>query len=594
MKTLLTTLAILLFTITPSQAADTLNVRSYVDRGEAYLGKPWTVLPVTEFARFRRDGNRVGYERKVFARRRQLAVLAMAEIIERKGRFVNDIIDGLEAMMEEPFWGIPAHYGPSVPVYSSQPVDLFNAEAASLIAWIGHELRPELDKFSPQLHQKIEKEIKYRILDRALGSNDWWKKAGMNWNTWICSNWLTCVMLYERDSTRRHSAVQEIEGCMRAFIDLYPDDGGCDEGTGYWDRAAASLFDCLNIMRTLRDDSLMTDISILDYKKEKVARMGAYIYNMYIGNGYDVNFADAHTNKSVAQLNVLWPFALYLDDKQMQGYAAWIAKEKDFWHNPAALYASESNYPVLGRELTLLKNVDKLAQVEPVEPHNEAWLSDLQIATMRSKSFFVAMKGGHNGESHNHNDVGSYIVYADGEPLLIDCGVGEYTQTTFSNNRYSIWTMQSGYHNLPQINGVDQKDGKQFHAEVVRKEQRALTLDIAKAYPPEAHVDSWIRRVGIKGNVVEVTERYRLSQFTSPTRLMFITSVRPDVTKAGSVQLGNYRIAYSPQQIDVTVEDISSLLDGHLSNTWGPSLYRIIMTLRGEALQGKVSYTITR
>lgn len=574
-----------------SFAAEKLNTGSYIRYGETYLGKPWASLPVTEFARFRKDGNRVGYETLVFERRRQLAALVMAEITERKGRFMPDIINGLEVMMEEPWWGIPAHYGKPVPLYGEQPVDLFNAESASLIAWAGKELKAELDSFSPELYKKIEREISHRILTKALGVKAWWKTAGMNWNPWICSNWLTCVMLYEKDAGLRQKAVTEIEGCMRAFIDSYPEDGGCDEGTGYWDRAAASLFECLDLMRQIKADSLAA-VTVLDYRKDKVARMGAYIYKMYIANGYSVNFADAHENKSVVQLNVLWPFALYLDDPAMKGFAAWLAKDKSFWADPAALYAKSGNFPTLGRELMLFRQVSALSEERPVEPLAEAWLPDLQIAVMRGKDKFVAVKGGTNGESHNHNDVGSYIVYADGEPLLIDCGVGEYTSKTFSKERYTIWTMQSDYHNLPQVNGVSQHDGKQFHAEVVKNSRHSITLDIAKAYPEAADVQSWQRTVTLKGTEVEVTEKYTLGTYKAPSRLMLMTTVMPDVSKAGTVRLGKNTITYDAARLSVTVEDKSALLDPLLTGLWGNRLYRIVMELRGKATAGKVTYRI--
>lgn len=574
-----------------SFAAEKLNTGSYIRYGETYLGKPWASLPVTEFARFRKDGNRVGYETLVFERRRQLAALVMAEITERKGRFMPDIINGLEVMMEEPWWGIPAHYGKPVPLYGEQPVDLFNAESASLIAWAGKELKAELDSFSPELYKKIEREISHRILTKALGVKAWWKTAGMNWNPWICSNWLTCVMLYEKDAGLRQKAVTEIEGCMRAFIDSYPEDGGCDEGTGYWDRAAASLFECLDLMRQIKADSLAV-VTVLDYRKDKVARMGAYIYKMYIANGYSVNFADAHENKSVVQLNVLWPFALYLDDPAMKGFAAWLAKDKSFWADPAALYAKSGNFPTLGRELMLLRQVSALSEERPVEPLAEAWLPDLQIAVMRGKDKFVAVKGGTNGESHNHNDVGSFIVYADGEPLLIDCGVGEYTSKTFSKERYTIWTMQSDYHNLPQVNGVSQRDGKQFHADVVKNSRHSITLDIAKAYPEAADVKSWQRTVTLKGTEVEVTEKYTLGTYKAPSRLMLMTTVMPDVSKAGTVRLGKNTITYDAARLSVTVEDKSALLDPLLTGLWDNRLYRIVMELRGKATAGKVTYRI--
>lgn len=564
---------------------------SYVSYGEKYLGKPWSVIPVTEFARFKKEGNRVTYEGLCFERRRQLAALVMAEIQERKGRFMADIINGLEIMLEEPWWGIPAHYSKPIPVHEDQTVDLFNAETASLIAWTGKELRKELDRFSPELYKKIEREINHRILKPALGSKYWWKTASMNWNPWICSNWLTCVMLYERDADRRQRAVTEIEGCMKAFIDAYPEDGGCDEGTGYWDRAAASLFECLDLLKQIEADSL-AKVAMLTYKTDKVHRMGQYIFNMYIAGGYSVNFADAHDNKSVAQLNVLYPFAVYLNDKEMRSFGAWIAKDKNFFNNPAALYDKSGNFPTLGRELMLHRHLKELAEETAREPMTEVWLADLQIKTMRQKGLYTAFKGGNNGESHNHNDVGSFIVYADGEPLLIDPGVGEYTSKTFGNDRYSIWTMQSAYHNLPQINGVDQKDGKNFRSTVVKQGAHSMTLDIAQAYPKNAAVKQWLRTISMKGGEVVLNDKYELTQCNAPTRLMFMTTTQPDTSSKGIVRLGTHTLQYPAALLDADVENLTSLIDPVIEHLWGKSLYRIVFTVKDMKTKGQITVRI--
>lgn len=567
---------------------------SYVHYGEQYLGKEWKTLPTTVFARFKKDGNRTEYEGICFERRRQLAALVMAEIAEGKNRFLPDIINGLNVMMEETWWGIPAHYGSAVPVHDNQPVDLFNAETASLMAWTGHELKPQLDRFSPDIYKRLSSEINRRILRPVLGSKDWWKTAGMNWNPWICSNWLTCVMLYEKDADRKEKAINEIKGCMRAFINAYPEDGGCDEGTGYWDRAAASLFECLQLLRDA--DIHLDDEELL---LPKIANMGAYIYKMYIGNDYCVNFADAHENKSVVQLNVLYPFALYLGDKTMREFAAYLAVQKDFWANPAPLYDKSGNFPTLGRELMLLRAISSLREETVRQPLAEAWLPDLQILTARSypnadtpKGLFLVTKGGHNDESHNHNDVGSFIVFADGEPLLIDPGVGEYTSQTFSKNRYSIWTMQSQYHNLPQINGIDQHDGKKYAAKLVSKGKRSLTLDIAGAYPKEAGVKSWLRTTTLKGTTVQITDKYELDTISAPTRLMFITTIKPDVSAKGVVRLGRHSLEYSSLLADAAVEDISDKLDPVLNHLWGDQMYRICLTIRKETLNNTISIKI--
>lgn len=552
--------------------------QSYIDYGEQYLGKSWTVLPYSVFAEFRTNGNRVNYEALNFEKRRQMAAIVMAEIMEGKSRFMKDIIDGMGSFCEETWWGIPAHYGKKIPLTEDQTVDLFNAETASLIAWTRYMLELQFNQFSPDLCQRIDREIERRILKPALANDYWWKKAGMNWNPWICSNWLTCVLICEHDEARKAEAIAQIEQATQTFIDSYPEDGGCDEGPGYWDRAAASMFEVLQLLSDFPGNA------------EKIKRMAAYAYETYIGNDYCVNFADAHENKAIQQVNIVYPFGLWLNDQTMREFGAWLGRQKHVLEHPAALYDKSGNFPTLGRELLFLRHIRDFIAETPREPLlKDVWLGNLQIMTARRGSLFVAMKGGTNGESHNHNDVGSFIVYASppgrlGEvsPLLIDPGVGEYTSKTFSNERYTIWTMQSQYHNLPQINGIDQKDGKQYAAKVISHKDGQLCLDIAGAYPEEAAVKSWKRTVTAMKSGISITEDYELTAYRQPARLMLITSDK------NALQ----RIKYDNRQLDAAVEDISHLLDPLLQHIWGKEMYRIVLTVKSTKTKETIKYTI--
>ena len=579
---------------------DTMR-QSYIQYGEQYLGKPWTVLPWTVFAENKITGNRVHYEAICFEKRRQLAALVMAEIMENNGRFLNDIIDGMGSFCEETWWGIPAHYNQRIPLAEQQEVDLFNAETASLIVWTRYMLQPQFDAFAPDLCLRIDREIERRILAPAVEKDYWWKTAGMNWNPWICSNWLTCVLVCEKDEARKAEAISQIRLATQAFIDAYPEDGGCDEGPGYWDRAAASMFE---VMRLLAEESGNPENPGESSITSKIRNMAAYAYRTYIGNAYCVNFADAHENKSVGQVNIVYPFGRWLGDQTMCEFAAYLGRQKGVLENPAALYDKSGNFPTLGRELLFLRHINDFIAETPREPLlNDVWLGNLQIMTARRGQLFVAMKGGNNGESHNHNDVGSFVVYADGEPLFIDPGVGEYTAKTFSDDRYDIWTMQSQYHNLPQINGIDQKDGKQHAAKVISHNDGRLTLDIAGAYPEEAAVKSWKRTVSSTESGITVTEHYCLGDYRQPARLMLITTVQPRLygqssaafrasSAAGAIILGRHRLDYDPRQLSATVEDMSSLLDPLLQNIWGPKMYRIILTVKSTKTNGTIKYTI--
>jgi hypothetical protein len=558
---------------------------SYIRYGEQYAGRPWTTLPWTVFAENKLTGNRVNYEQLCFEKRRRLAALVMAEVMEGEGRFMPDIIDGLGAFCEETWWGIPAHYNKPVPRTEQQEVDLFNAETASLVAWTAYMLKARLDAFAPEVCQRVGQELKRRMLDPALTKNYWWKTAGMNWNPWISSNWLACVLLSEQDEARRQQAISEIEKSLQAFVDAYPDDGGCDEGPGYWDRAAASLFEAVSLLQT-------AGCGDVPYR-EKMGRMGAYIYKVYIGNGYCVNFADAHDNKALLQTNIVYPFGRYMNDRTMCRLAAYIGRQQGIADNPAALYDRSGNWPTLGRELLFLRHINDFLREVPQEPQlADVWLPDLQVMTARRGPLFVAMKGGHNDESHNHNDVGSFVVYADGEPLLIDVGVGEYTAKTFGRNRYDIWTMQSQYHNLPLVNGVGQKAGRQYAAKVVGYGKGRLTLDIAGAYPEEAAVASWRRTVAAKKQCVEVTEDYRLTSCKQPTQLVLMTTCEPVVERDGAIRLGHRRLAYDAQALHASVEPLDQLMDSLLRGVWGDKMFRILLTVKGLKTKNQIKYNI--
>src|SRR5690606_32488668 len=96
----------------------------------------------------------------------------------------------------------------------------------------------------------------------------------------------------------------------------------------------------------------------------------------------------------------------------------------------------------LYRQMETIFNLSSILNADTsVRYAQQFTLPDLQVAGARKGNFYFAAKGGHNNESHNHNDVGNFILYYKNRPLLIDVGVEFYTAKTFSDERYQIWTM---------------------------------------------------------------------------------------------------------------------------------------------------------
>jgi len=98
----------------------------------------------------------------------------------------------------------------------------------------------------------------------------------------------------------------------------------------------------------------------------------------------------------------------------------------------------------------------------------------------------VALKGGHNAEHHNHNDVGSYVVVTGERAVLLDPGAETYTARTFSSRRYDSKLLNSYGHAVPVVAGKLQRPGPLAKAEVLladfTDEADTLQLDLRAAY----------------------------------------------------------------------------------------------------------------
>ena len=574
--------------------------KDYIRYGEDYYACKWEPIDNSIFAEYKRNGNRTNYERKSFSLRRQLASLVLAEILDHQGRFINDITKGLHYFIHEIWWGVPAHYPTAQPDSNEQIVDLFNAETANLLAWSIYMLHDEIENTEKGLCETIRTEIERRMLIPALTTNYAWKKKTNNWNTWICSNWLSCVLFCEKEKDKQIEAISQILQCLDLFYDAYPQDGGCEEGIGYWDRAAASLFESLFLFE------LATGENVPLKDQQKFKNMGAFVYKTYIGNDKFVTFSDA-TPKSNIQPNIALPFAHYIKDPLLEGYAIKTASTNSFKQTPSKLFSKSGNYPTLSREILFLFQYSKYSDILPTEPlPQNVWMPTSQVFAARQSEgsvlgLYIAAKGGNNNESHNHNDVGNFVVYNDAEPIIIDIGTGTYTAQSFSKQRYELFNCRSAYHNVPLINGCEQHEGKDYMATDVKytsnEKLSSLTLDISEAYPKEAYVSKWKRTIQLnRGKEVLVTEQFKLKKYKRPSEIILICCGKAQLEGSNKIVINNGKnkgaLYFNADQLSPSIEKIV-FQDNTILNAWQKrSLYRIRLSLRNESLKGTISYSI--
>src|SRR5437667_3661637 len=390
-----------------------------VKNGERSLAREIPPVTATLFLEFVRTGNRSHYEAQSFARRNNLIDLVLAEAVEDKGRFSDAIANYIWAICEETYWGIPAHVGvqrakSGLPDTSDPTVDLFGAETAATLALTDYLVGEKLDKISPLIRKRIKTEADRKIFDAIKQSQRYsWidpTKKVNNWDPWIMSNLMTANLLLEPDDAKRAENLYQYMKFVDVYLNGLGDDGGCDEGPSCWFVAGGAVFDALEVLQSA------TQNRINIYSEPLIQKMASYIYKMHIADNYFVDFADADPKFSGDGL-MLYRFGKDIKDDTLTQFG---------------LYLYSRNRMPIGegfqkprRLRNLLTVKDLPASKASYMPVSEAWFSDIQAMTARTPSgLFLATHAGNNDESHNHNDIGDFIVYLRNEPVIIDAGRG--------------------------------------------------------------------------------------------------------------------------------------------------------------------------
>ena len=583
-------------------------LQQLIKYGESAAKKPFQSISATVALEYLRTGDRDNYQKQSFDKRNQLMDMVLAESIEGKGRFIEPIMNGVWSICEESFWGVAAHLGTQkagngLPDVEDITVDLFSAETGTVLALTDYFTGSALEKLSKLILPRIYYEVNRRILVPLEKNSDRYGYLGNgkrdrsvnNWNPWVISNWMAANLLLEKDADRRTKTVQHQLSLLDLYLNSLGDDGATDEGPGYWFAAGACMFDALTIL----DKATQGKLTI--YKEPIVQKMGAYIYQSHIQGPYFINVADAAPRITPDGI-LLYRFGKAVGDSLMQQFGSWA------YHTYAISKPSHEQFYRTRNLFNLLSIQDCHAFPAKEIMTRDVWLPDIQLMAARlNNGLYLASHAGHNGESHNHNDVGDFLVYDEGYPVIIDVGSGTYTSKTFSSARYSLWFNTSSYHNLPTINNKEQKAGKNYTAADVKysmnESSAHFSMNIAKAWAEDAQLVSWIRTIDAKRNKgITVTDEYEMKQKPAQLTQSLMTTCSVNIEKPGRIifEEPNGRkvfLDYDARQWKATKEKVplTQPEDKKLASTWeGRDIWRVLLNNISLDQKGRVGYTISK
>ena len=370
---------------------DSFRATGLIEDGEKYLGYSWPAITASSIMAFKKRGDRKVMENIHFARRHALESLVFAELCENRGRFIEDIVNGIYTTCEETFWGLSAHWHKEVrniPNQKEVNIDLFAAETAENIAMICYLLRKPLMEYCPEIIDRMEYELERRIKVPYLEHEDYsWMgyidtgRPPNNWNPWIISNVLSVFLLTEGDKDRLNTAIAKMFTEINFYFKGLPADGGCDEGPGYWTKAGACLFEFIYEMK------LATDGALDLFDNEKLRGVVSYMKKVHIKDAKFICVADGTADPKNGVGPIIYAFGRETGQKDIESLGSEIVlSDKKNVHNLQGIRGESYRRKIW--TFDWVNEIEK-SDVEPIEHPAVELLRDLQVACLREGDWFL-------------------------------------------------------------------------------------------------------------------------------------------------------------------------------------------------------------
>lgn len=563
------------------------RLREVRESAVKYLQQPLKALPYSLFKLFRETGSRKEYEAEYFEHRDRLNSFAILALTDGHPQYLHALEDAIWAICEEYTWCLPAHLDDSPGLvdnrqsfFSEQGIlkeksrdqermlDLFAAETAFALAEILSLLE---EKLAWPVVGRGRMEIFRRVLEPYIELNPmlWWETSTMNWAA-VCAGSIGAAAMYLIDNDAVLAPLlKRVLETMDCFLDGFGADGACTEGIGYW----AYGFGFYTYFTALLKQRTAGRIDL--FQNEKVKQIALFQQKCYLTENDVVSFSDAaltgnylpglaHYLKSVFE-EVRLPdgqFQAKLSDDRVPRWAH--AVRNLIWYNP---------HHVQG---LMLETAYYLPDAE--------WFISRQ--KLGHNIICFAVKGGHNDEPHNHNDIGSFILHGNGDNLLADLGRSQYTRQYFGAERYEYLCPSSRGHSVPIVEGAYQKPGREYRARMMEVQtavdQDVVLMDIAKAYG-EPNLESLLRKFVFEktGDArLILNDEYTFEQVPASLTERLVTFFQPQESGESVIRVAGVNssmdILFNPQVFTPVIRQASYITQE--SETKGVYLIDLVMT----------------
>ncbi|MBO5091106.1 MAG: heparinase II/III family protein [Clostridia bacterium] len=441
-------------------------------------------IPCTKFSEFRlfNDiGDRTIYQVNFFKRQHRMFTLtAMTLIFDSEPKYLEQLQDTIWEICDQYVWALPAHM-PNITENNNCELDLDSTTIGYALALIKVLLN---DRLHDLIKARIDAEIDRRIVKPFLEKRWHWEFRENNWTT-VCSGAVGCTLMLNRPEVF-DLVMDRINHNMQTYIDNgYRDDGVCTEGAGYWSYGFGYYLTYAEMLKTYTEGRV--DLT----KGEKVKNIAMFLQKLFLDENVVVNYGDCGVGSQVSMpagylylLKTLFP-----DDVELP---------------PQNIFAYEVHY--FTYFLNTFRFYNPSFESAKLSKNAEYFMADQGWYVKRTEKYGFACRGGSNGESHNHNDVGSFILSKNDKQVLCDIGGRPYTRQYFEHpQRYTFLETSSRGHNVPIINGKYQGNGGK--RAITTFENGIVKIDFACVYYQD-ELKKLVRSFAPDENGVTITDEF--------------------------------------------------------------------------------------
>jgi hypothetical protein len=516
---------------------------------EQEAGQPLPVLTDELYADFCKTGTRLTFERVYFERRRRLARAAICLLLAEESdpvreRLVASVREKFQDIFEEVSWALPAHVNwQSNDRSGKEPmqIDLFCAETSNLMA----ETLDVFGEIIPSgLQARVRERLQRMVFENYLSRDFPWMEKTSNWNAVCHQGVMGAALSQVNDPEFLAAMLFRMRTNLPRFLEGYGPDGGCSEGAGYWDYGFG-WYAALNAQLERRTDG---ELSLFD-GDELVRSIALYGPRACLSNGHLVNFADGSASGG------LDPALLtYLGERLGEPSCAAAAAEnfRRLQREGVPLDRTRTDFFHLSRWMLACPAGVPSGTFSPPDHY----FPDLAVLVARGtdaagRLWEFAAKGGHNGEHHNHNDCGGFLLNIEGRRRIVEIGAPEYVHDFFQPaKRYNFLAARSLGHSVPLVNGCEQNPGAEFAARVLNAQCGGnlveFVADLAGCYPSQAKCRR-LRRTFVWDKTagrLTVSDQFELEE-PGPVESMLICLEEP-ASHEGLVAVDGLQIQLSP------------------------------------------------